>query len=156
MPILRNQLNLAIDSDTLDDFLASLHIELEETNPAYSLYDRRTKILVFGALCGTKRDYIMAARKLGISDDNLEFVEYNETKTYNIEKLRYSSQYSDIICGPMPHKIEGIGDNSSFVDLLKSSPEQYPKMYNAVDKLSINVFKQALIQTRFIEKFTRH
>ena len=151
--IVIERLNHALDTDTLEDFLKLFGIELEEKNPAYALYNKRTKILVFGSLKGSKKDYIKCAKKLGIEEYNLEFVEYLSTKNYNVEKLRNSEKFSDIICGPMPHKIEGIGDYSSFIALIENNKDEYPKMFNAVNNLSINVFKQALMQTRFIDKF---
>ena len=148
-------LELAIASDTINDFLSRFNFELFEPNPAFSLYDRKTKILVFGAIAGKKNDYILCAKKLGINPENLEFVDYTDTKTFGVERLRYSKEYSDIICGPMPHKIVGMGDTSSFFETIKNNPEKYPKYFNAIDKLTISTFKQALIQTRYMEKFSK-
>ena len=157
--VFRNMLLNAIDSDSLNDFLNKLGIELDETsNPAYASYSRRTKILVLGALAGKKKDYISWAKRLGVDEQNLEFRDYEEMKTFNTEKLRYSSAVSDIICGPMPHKVAGIGDYSSFITLLKDNPSEYPKVYlataNESIKLTINNFKSGILQTRYKEKFS--
>lgn len=159
LKVFRNRLENAIDSDSLNDFLNKLGIELDETvNPAYASYNRRTKILVLGALAGKKKDYTICAKRLGIDEQNLEFHDYEEMKTFNTEKLRYSSAYSDIICGPMPHKIAGIGDYTSFITLLKDNPGEYPKVYiataNESIKLSINNFKLGILETRYKEKFS--
>ncbi len=158
LQVFRNRLENAIDSDSLNDFLKELNIELDQTNnPAYASYNRRAKILVLGALAGKKKDYILCAKRLGVDEQNLEFYDYEEMKTFNTEKLRYSSAVSDIICGPMPHKVAGIGDYSSFITLLKDNPSEYPKVYlataNESIKLTINNFTQGLLQTRYMEKF---
>ena len=97
-------------------------------------------------------------KKIGVDEQNLEFHDYEEMKTYSTEKLRYSSEYSDIICGPMPHKVVGIGDYSSFITLLKDNPSEYPKVYistaNKSIKLTISNFKLGLLETRYKEKFS--
>ena len=159
LSIFRKRLENAINSDSLNDFLDLLGIDLDETsNPVYASYDRHTKILVLGGLAGKKADYILCAKKLGIDEQNLEFHDYEEMKTFNTEKLRYSSAYSDIICGSMPHKIAGIGDYTSFITLLKDNPVEYPKVYiataNESIKLSINNFKLGILETRYKEKFS--
>lgn len=47
LKVFRNRLLNAIDSDSLNDFLNKLGIELDETsNPAYASYNRKTKILL--------------------------------------------------------------------------------------------------------------
>ena len=50
----------------------------------------------------------MAAKKLGVKEENMEFIFYDGTKHLSVERLRYSCEYSDIICGPIPHKVEGM------------------------------------------------
>ena len=118
-----------------------------------SLYNKRTKILIIGSLNGSKNEYINCAKKYNINEDNLDFFNYSEIKNYGVEKLRYSSKYSDIICGSIPHKIKGMGDVSSFIAEIKNHPEEYPKLYNAVEKLSITKFKDALKKSRYFQKF---
>lgn len=156
--IFLKRLENAFDSDSLNDFLELLGIELDEQeNPAYTLYNRKTKIYVLGALAGKKKDYIMCAKKLGINEQNIEFKEYDAMTNFNIEKLRFSSTISDIICGPIPHKTSRIGDNSSFIAILKKHPNQFPKVFIATAneslKLTISNFTQGLLQTRYMEKF---
>lgn len=159
LKVFRVRLENAIDSNSLNDFLSLLGIELDETsNHAFASYNRRTKILVLGALAGKKKDYISCAKKLGISEQNLEFYDYDDMKTFDTEKLRFSSGVSDIICGPMPHKVVGINNYSSFIALLKAKPNEYPKVYlataNDAIKLTITNFKLGLLETRYKEKFS--
>lgn len=154
MCIINRLLNSALDDDTIDEFLNSLGIELDyDKNSQFSLYNKRTKILIIGSLNGSKNEYINCAKKYNINEDNLDFINYSEIKNYGVEKLRYSSKYSDIICGSIPHKIKGMGDVSSFIAEIKTHPEEYPKLYNAVEKLSITKFKDALKKSRYFQKF---
>ena len=155
----RRRLDDAFDTDSVDELLESLGIELEETNQAYASYSRRTKIYVLGELAGRRKDYVLAAKKLNINEENLEFYDYSDMKSFNTEKLRYSPFVSDIICGPVPHKIEGIGDHSSILSLMEHNPQEYPKVYRAIAnrslKLSINSFKQGIIQSRLRQKISQ-
>ena len=154
----RRRLDDAFETDTVNELLESLGIELQEANPAYASYNRRTKIYVLGELAGKKKDYVLAAKKLSISEENLEFYDYSEMKSFNSEKLRNSPFVSDVICGPLPHKIVGIGDCSSILSLMEHNPQEFPKIYRAIAnrslKLSINSFKQGLIQSRLREKLS--
>ena len=154
----RRMLDDAINSDTLDEFLKNYGIELDiEDNPEYYLYSRRTKIYVIGELSGHRKDYILTAKKLGICEDNLEFKDYSEMKSFNTEKFRNTYLISDIICGPIPHRVPGVSDYSSLIAEMKTNPNVFPKVFiassNGQLKLTISNFKQAIIQTRFKEKF---
>ena len=86
----------------------------------------------------------------------MEFVDYNSSKHFDTERLRYSCKYSDIICGPIPHKIEGMGDTSSFISVIEKNPSEYPKLIKAVAnkglKFSISGFKDCILKTRFFEE----
>ncbi len=98
----------------------------------------------------------MAAKKLGVDSENLKFVDYSEAKHLNAERLRYSSEYSDIICGPIPHKVEGMGDTSSLLAKIEKNPSEYPKLIKAEAnqklKFSLTGFKNYLLKTRFFEE----
>lgn len=52
--------------------------------------------------------------------------------------MRYSNRISGIIAGSMPHKIKGMGDYSSGLEMLRSEPG-YPPVFEcrAGDKLKI-------------------
>lgn len=108
------KINLAIKNNILFELIEKYGVELDEISYQSGI-TRRSKILVLGQLSGKVKDYQMVAKKLGIKEDNLEFIDYDRVKHLNTERLRYSSEYSDIICGPIPHKVEGMGNTSSFI-----------------------------------------
>ena len=149
------EIALALKNDSIDEILEKYGVEVEETQ-YFSGVTRRSKILVLGQLSGKIKDYQFAAKKLGIKEDNLEFIEYAEAKHLNAERLRYSNEYSDIICGPIPHKIEGMGDTSSLIAEIENNPSEYPKLIKAVAskslKFSINGFRDCILRTRFFEE----
>ena len=142
--------------ESLRYYLHSINVEaLNDENPAYCLYDRKTKVLVFGELSGKKNEYIFRAKKLGLSENNLEFVDYNEAKKFDVAKLEYSDVYSDIIVGPIPHKVKGLEDYSSFLAQMEDHPEKYPKVLKATAnntlKLSVTSFESCIINTRLCQ-----
>ena len=149
------ELEMAQENECLDELIDKYGIIME----TYDMpVNKRMKILVIGQLAGKLNDYIMnAKKKLGLSADSFEFVsDYNKITNYNIERLRYSDTYSDIICGTIPHSIKGMGDNTSIISLIEQNQSEYPKLVkasaNEALKLSINSFIEAIKKTRYFEE----
>lgn len=149
------EITLTLNNCALNEILEKYGVEIEETQ-YFSSVTRRSKILVLGQLSGKVKDYQVVAKKLGVKEDNLEFVDYVGAKHLSVERLSYSNEYSDIICGPVPHKIEGMGDTSSLIVEIEMNPSEYPKLIKAVVndslKFSISGFKEYILRTRFFEK----
>ena len=149
------EIELANKEDAIDEFLEKYGIVIDcEQIPYFD--SRRAKILILGALAGNIDDYKTQLGKLGLNKNNVEFIsDYDELKRFNAQKLEYSSEYSDIIYGPNPHKQVNIGDNASLLTMLRRSPEKYPRVIEAVAnsklKISINSFKEAVLKTRLFE-----
>ena len=152
-----NELDIALKNDELNDFLNKYGIVLEEEE-RIPINIRLAKILVFGQLAGSKKDYQMVAKKIGINPNNIEFLDYSETKHFPAERLRNSTQYSDIIYGPAPHKCAKIGDTSSLLEEIRKKPMEYPRLIEAKSntmgtnlKISISTFKDCLSKTFYYE-----
>lgn len=148
------ELELAQEYDSVGEVMEKYGISFDEG--PMPVDSRKSKILVFGALAGKQKDYIMAAKKLGIGQENLVFIsDYDELNRYDTAKLEYSLEYSDIIYGPAPHKTTGMGDENSFLSKIKREPNKYPKLIVATAneslKLTITNFKNALTNTRYFE-----
>ena len=94
------------------------------------------------------------AKKCGIKADRIEVIsEYEKLTNLNFEKYRYNTNYSDIIIGPAPHKVKGIGGYSSAISMMEHNPEEYPKLIRAETdggelKLTATSFEAALRQTQ--------
>ncbi len=151
------ELSQADEDDMVDEFLEKYGIELEDED-AMPINTRTYKILVIGELAGRVNDYQIAAKKKGISNRNIDFVNYDEAKCFNVERLRYSTEYSDIIAGPIPHKVKGMGDTSSFISLIEHSPKEYPRLIKSIAnsesnqlKISLSNFKDCLEKTQYYQ-----
>lgn len=149
------ELSLAIDNDELDEFLEKYGIIIEESETMF-VNTRTMKILVLGDLAGSINSYKLTLKKCGIDERNVIFEnDYDKIKRIGVARLEYSTEYSDIIVGPIAHKISGIGDNSSFLALVEKEPNKFPRVVKATAnntiKLSITSFKDSLLKTRFFE-----
>jgi len=147
------EINQAQISNTVGEFLSKYGITIEEE--AVAVDKNRSKILVLGALSGKLKDYQLAAKKLGIPSDNIEFVnDYHDLKNFNVGRLRYNSDYSDIIYGPSPHKQVGMGDTSSMLAEIKKNPSQYPKLHEACAngclKITMENFRRCISGSRYL------
>lgn len=150
----RRELELAQESNSVKAVMNKYGVTLEEE--AMPVDPKVSKILVFGALAGKEKDYVLAAKKMGINQENIVFVsDYDQLKRYDTAKLEYSTEYSDIIYGPSPHKMTGMGDTSSLLAKIKNEPTRYPRLTiasaNGALKLSITSFKESLTKTRYYE-----
>jgi hypothetical protein len=148
------EIDIAIKNDFLEEFLEKYGISIENEEPQI-LVTKRMKILVLGGLAGKVKDYQVAAKRKGINPENIEFIDYQDAKNLNAERLRYSFEYSDIIYGPTPHKVKGMGDISSLLSLIEEHPNQYPKLIKAYAnnklKITISGFADYLKKTRYYE-----
>lgn len=151
---INKEIDIAIKNDALDDIFDKYGVTIED-NKLSIVITKRMKILVLGDLAGKLKDYQIAAKRKGIDPGNVEFIDYQQAKDLNAGRLKYSSEYSDIIIGPMPHKIEGMGDTTSLLALIEKNPNEYPKLIkaeaNSKLKISITGFSDYLLRTRFYE-----
>lgn len=60
------------------------------------------------------KDYVAIAKELNVPKNSINFIsDYDDLKRVDVSKFRNSSVYTDIIFGPVSHKMTGIGDISS-------------------------------------------
>lgn len=66
------------------------------------------------------------------------FDDYEKLTNIDFSNMKYSKRISGIIVGPMPHKVKGIGNYSSCLEMFKSEPG-YPPVFEcyAGEKLKI-------------------
>ena len=147
------KLNFA-DDEMLDELMEQFGVHLDED--CVIVDTRHMKILVLGSLAGNVDNYKTAAKRMNVTNNNIVFEnDYEKLHGYNVEKLRNSDIYSDIIYGPTPHKMTGIDGFNSALAMMKADPSNYPRVIeataNGVLKISVNSFKSALLRTRYIE-----
>jgi hypothetical protein len=123
--------------------------------PSYSYVDvRHSKILVI-AYHFDQDNLSMAAKKIGIDPSKIDFIEYKSN--FDFGKLRYSSKYSDVLVGPIPHKGVNIGDASSFLAACEKAPGEYPKTQRLEDsngnlKVTKTSFVERLKSTKYFQE----
>ncbi len=154
-----NKINNEVDN-------ANLNGNIESVLKKYGIYDetkgpimvdtRTMKILVIGALAGKKNEYQKVVKEFGIDDSHVDFVDdYDTIKNYSVEKLRNSMEYSDIMVGPIPHKISNMENDNGLIQQIKQSPHEYPRLIElkANNKLKITKtnFREEIINTRYFE-----
>lgn len=114
-------------TEQLDSFLNLIGMS-ELAGNAVDDAVRYGKILVVGQTDVEKDKLLAVAKTYGIEKDRFEFVlNYKDPKTYNFRKTQWSSNYSCILAGPMPHSGSAKGDYSSILSALESE-KGYPRV----------------------------
>lgn len=135
----------------IDEVLLKYGLNDEINYPYYDI--KNSKILVVGNSSVGKDVLIGLARKYGIKENRIEFeLDYNKLTNYNFGDLRNTMQYSDVLVGPIPHKVEGIDGFSSFLAMTDANPEEFPKVIRLQSsnelKITKQSFKDGLLNTR--------
>lgn len=114
---------------------------------SYSYYDfNNAKILVVGNSMISKDVMISIAKKYGIKENRLEFeLDYDRLHNYNFGNLRNNMSYSDILVGPLPHKVKGIENYSSFLAMAEANPEEFPKIIRLEGSNELKITKQSFL-----------
>lgn len=113
----------------------------------YSYYDfNNAKILVVGNSMISKDVMISIAKKYGIKENRLEFeLDYDRLHNYNFGNLRNNMSYSDILVGPLPYKVKGIENYSSFLVMAEANPEEFPKIIRLEGSNELKITKQSFL-----------
>ena len=113
----------------------------------YSYYDfNNAKILVVGNFMISKDVMISIAKKYRIKENRLEFeLDYDRLHNYNFGHLRNNMSYSDILVGPLPHKVKGIENYSSFLVMAEANPEEFPKIIRLEVSNELKITKQSFL-----------
>lgn len=135
----------------LNEILVKYGLVDEIEYPCYDI--NNGKILVVGDSRVNKNDLIGIAKKYGIKESRLDFqLDYTRLHNYDFGKLRNSYTYSDVLVGPLPHKVEGIDGFSSFLAMVEANPEEFPMVIRLETsnelKITKESFKNGLLQSR--------
>ncbi|CDB35288.1 putative uncharacterized protein [Phascolarctobacterium sp. CAG:266] len=132
-------------TDKLNTWLELMELtNLLQSDTSYFTY-RSAKILVIGE-SQIKLNVLKAIiQNLSIDFKRFELcLDYNDTKSFNFNKLRYNSQYSLVLVGAMPHKTSGTGDFSSAIARMEQE-DGFPPVVRFKDlKITKTTLKEAL------------
>ena len=148
---LTKEVTNAYYNGNIDELLNKYGLE-EEVEHFYYNYNN-SKIIVIGESRVNKSDLEYIAKKNGIDPKKIEFeLDYEKLTNYNFEKFKNNMSYSDVLIGPMPHKVKGLDESSSFLSMVREHPEDYPKIIELRDANELKITKQSfsngLLETR--------
>ena len=104
------ELTDAYHNGNLDEILKKYGLEDEVEHFYYDA--NNSKIIVIGDSRINKNEMEIIAKKNGIDPRRIEFVlEFDKITNYNFEKFKYNLSYSDILIGPIPHKVKGLDES---------------------------------------------
>ena len=114
---------------------------------SYSYYDfNNSKILIVGNSMISKDVMISIAKKYGIKENRLEFeLDYDRLHNYNFGNLRNNMSYSDVLVGPLPHKVKGIEKYNSFLAMAEANPEEFPKIIRLEGSNELKITRQSFL-----------
>ena len=141
----------ANSENKINEILIKYGLEDEIEYPYYDINNGR--ILVVGDSRVSKNDLIGIAKQYGIKESRIDFqLDYTRLHNYDFGNLRNSFTYSDVLVGPLPHKVEGIDGFSSFLTMVESNPEEFPMVTRLESsnelKITKESFKNGLLNTR--------
>lgn len=139
---IRSELSIANRSNNLQTYLKK--IDCNDLLGNYNQYydSRNAKILVIGASQITQKDMEVIAKRNGINPKRLEFhLDYTENKHFDIGNLRNNYNYSDVIIGPIAHKIVGTEGYSSAIAMIEHNSSEFPKLNKATDGNQLKITK---------------
>lgn len=148
---LTKEITNAYYNGNMDELLNKYGLE-EEVEHFYYNYNN-SKIIVIGQSRVNKSDLEHIAKDNGIAPKRIEFeLDYEKLTNYNFEKFKYNMSYSDVLIGPMPHKVKGLDESASFLSMVREHPENYPKIIELRDTNELKITKQSflngLLETR--------
>lgn len=148
---LSKEITNAYHNGNIDELLNKYGLEDEVEHFYYNC--NNSKIIVIGESKISKNDLEIVAKKNGINPNKIEFeLDYEKLTNYDFEKFKYNMSYSDILIGPIPHKVKGLDESSSFLSMVREHPENYPKVIELRDSNKLKITKQSffngLLKTR--------
>ena len=103
----------------------------DEYDDSYESNLRRAKIAIISYRIKNKNDISsFLYKKYGIPKDRVEFIDTENG--FNINSIKYTSKFSDLIIGPVPHKLAGVCDNS-IISEIENNKEMFPKTHRCID-----------------------
>ena len=123
--------------DKLNELMALLGLSnyLGETDIEVA---RGGKIIVIGESEVEKKTLEGVAKQYGIEKDRFEFyLNYKDAKTFDFRKTQWSSRYSCILVGQMPHSGLAKGDYGSIISALEAQDGYPPVVRMGLNGLKI-------------------
>ena len=136
--ILRYSLDSANEVGKLRGLLELLYLDrlLPQVQSNVSKALPNGRILVFSSRNVKVKDLLGVAKSLGVTNE-IEFYDYEQSKTYPYSKLEYNTLINAVLLGAVPHSTSGTDGYSSLVVSLERKAEE-GVLYARVIRLSAN------------------
>lgn len=154
---IEKELYIANRFGTLEVTLKKYNLEEEQEEISSSYYLPNSKVLIIGATNVNKNDIYKTFKKINISPDRIEIIDdYDKLTGFDVEKLRNSMKYSDILVCAMPHKMKNIGDYPDMISMIEHNQAEFPLLNKITNesgelKFSINGLKKAIEKTKIFK-----
>ena len=134
-------------TDKLEDFLRLIGMQellgLDNIQECFN----DGQIIVIGNSEVDKEKLAAVAKNMGFDRDRFEFyLDYEDAKKFDFKKTQWSTKYSCILVGPMPHSGTAKGDYSSVIAALENEDGYPPVVRMGTNGLKItkSSFRQTL------------
>lgn len=98
---------------------------------------KKGKIVVIGQSDVKPEVLLSIAKQLGLDKKRFElYLEYEDAKKFNFQKMQWQPTYSLLMVGPMPHSGSGKGDyyENSWTNTSSYCPRRYCKLFYQSDR----------------------
>ena len=148
MDAIMQKVTIANRMGELDELLTKWGLtDFVESTSVYDTY-KDGKIAVIGATEVKQEVLEGIIKSCGLDKKRFEFcLEYDKTKTYRYDKIRYNPNYRLVIFGPVPHSSTGKNDSGSVISEMQTK-SGYPRVEVLNDgnmvKISKSNFREVL------------
>lgn len=141
---LTKEVTAAYYNGTLDKLLRKYELEDEVEHFYYD--SKNSKIIVIGDSEIHKNEMENISKSKGIDPRRIEFVlDFDKFTNYNFNKFKHNVSYSDILLGPIPHKVKGLDESSSFLAMVRKNPDMFPNVIDLRSSSKLKITKQSFI-----------
>lgn len=115
--------------NTLEDYLDKIDYDYGMKKETLITNSSTGKIVIIGQTKTRPHHLEKVADQLKIDVNRLEFyLDYEAFKNHPFEKYKWNDNYACILVGEMPHKVRGLGDESSMIAQIQNNQEIYPPL----------------------------
>lgn len=137
---IRGQIDKANRNEKLEETLNEYGFKLDKD---IVICERKQKILVLGDSRQKLEDLKNIIKDNNLPIDKFEFKLDYKKGDFDFEDLRYSYKYSELLLGPIAHKVKGTRGYSSAVGLIENNKDKYPKLIKLEANNSLKITKES-------------
>lgn len=142
---LAQELILANRTGQLNDVLKKYDIQQETPEESY-IELHRAKILLVGDMPMKLTQIHGVLKEYALTPDHIEYIDYEQAKTFAWPALENSMIYTDVMIGPVPHKVTGINSYGGIISKMEDNPHRFPKLHKLMAGNGLKITKTNLTE----------